>query len=197
VLSVATYPVSQIGPLRVSCNFPKSRLFGKYTRTMTEPQNLDVSIGRRAKQLGVPFQLLTKLTIWVLEIVTGALGTCLIMVVMAFLEFRHDVPPLHDDLTLSKVVGFTFFILFEFALTGYLVTTLISRFALRGRLQRFYPYVCAGLYLLHSTIFFVAAGNTLLRRDDLVIQIGGACLTLACTWAGNRLIDHWSEGGRI
>jgi hypothetical protein len=140
---------------------------------------------------------LIKLAIWVLEIVAEALGTYLIMIAMAFLEFRHDVPPLHNDLTLSKVVGLTLFILIEFALTGYLATTLISRFALRGRMERFYPYVCAGLYLLHSTIFFVAAGNSLFRSYDLVIQLGGACLTLACTCGGNRLISHWSESGRI
>jgi hypothetical protein len=72
---------------------------------MIEPENLDVSTGRRAKRVGVPIQLLIKLTIWVLEIVTKALGTCLIMVAVAFLEFRHEVPPLHNDLTLSKVVG--------------------------------------------------------------------------------------------
>ena len=119
-------------------------------------------------------QLLIKLTIWALEIVAEAMGTCLIMIAMTFLEFRHDVPPLHIDLTLSKVVGFTLFILIEFALTGYLATTLISRFALRGRMQRFYPYVCAGPYLLHSTIFFVAAGNSLFRRGLLDRQRGEA-----------------------
>jgi hypothetical protein len=60
---------------------------------MIEPEDLDVSIGRRAKQIGVPIQLLIKLTIWVLEIVAVALGTCLIMIAMAFLEFGHEVPP--------------------------------------------------------------------------------------------------------
>ena len=155
---------------------------------MIEPEDLDVSIGRRAKMVGMPIQFLIKLTIWVLEIVAEALGTCLIIIAMAFLEFHREVPPLHNDLTLSKVVGITLFILIEFALTGYLATTLISRFALRGRMQRFYPYVCAGLYLLHSTIFFVAAGNSLFRRDDLIIQLSGACLAYACTWSGNRLV---------
>jgi hypothetical protein len=164
---------------------------------MSGPEDVDVSIGRRAKPARLPIRLLIKLTIWGLEVLTEALGTCLIMVGTAFLKFRHEVPPLHNDLTLSKVVGLTLFILIEFALTGYLATTLISRFALRGVLQRFYPYVCAGLYLIHSTIFFVIAGNSLLRTDDLAIQFGGACLTSACAWAGNRLVAHWSEIGRV
>jgi hypothetical protein len=147
-------------------------------------------IGQRAKHVGVPIRPPVKLAIWALEIVTEALGTCLIMVAVAFVDYRHEAPPLHNDLTPSKVIGITLFILIEFALTGYLATTLISRFALRGRLQRFYPYVCASLYLLHSSIFFVVLGNSLLRVHNLVLQLGGACLTLACTWAGNRLLSQ-------
>lgn len=164
---------------------------------MNEPEYPDVSIGRRAKQVRLLIRLLVKLTIWGVEILAEALGICLIMIGIVFLEFRHGVPPLDNDLTLSKVVGIILFILFEFALTGYLATTLISRFALQGKLQRFYPYACAGLYLIHSTIFFVAAGNSILRKDDLVIEFGGACLTLACTWGGNRLVARWSENGRV
>lgn len=151
-----------------------------------------MSIGRRAMQFGSPAQLFKKLTIWAAEIVTEAVGTCLIIIGLAFLEFRHEVPPLHNDLTLPKVVGITLFILIEFALTGYLATTLISRYALRGRLQRFHPYLCAGLYLTHSTIFFVAGGNSLFSGDDLAIQLSGACLTLACAWVGNRLVNLWT-----
>lgn len=160
---------------------------------MIEPTVPHVPIDQRAKQVGVPIQLLIKLAIWVFEIAAEALGTCLIFIAMAFLQFGHEVPALHNDLTLSKAVGLTLFILIEFALTGYLATTLISRFALRGRWQRFYPYVCAGLYLLHSTIFFVLAGNSLLRTSNLLMQLAGACLTLACSWGGNRLIAHWGR----
>jgi hypothetical protein len=160
---------------------------------MMEPEDADVSIGRQAIQFLLPIQFFEKLAIWVAEVVAEALGTCLILIGMAFLEFRFDVPPLHNDLTLSKVVGITLFILIEFGITGYLATTLICRFALRGSLRRFYPYLCAGLYLIHSTIFFVAVGNSLFRRDDLAIQLGGVFLTLACTWSGNRLIAQWNR----
>jgi hypothetical protein len=161
---------------------------------MIEPVNQDLPIGRRARRIRLLIQALKKLTIWSLEIGAEALGTCLIIVGIAFTEFRHQVPPLHNDLSLSKVVGISLFILIEFALTGYLATTLISRFILRGGLRRWYPYVCAGLFLIHSTIFFVVgAGNHLFRGDDLALQLAGACLTLACTWAGNQMVVHWIE----
>ena len=60
-----------------------------------------------------------------------------------------------------------------------------------------YPYACAGLYLLHSTIFFVAAGNPLLRVEDLEIQFPGAILALACTWGGNRLVAHRDKDSSV
>ena len=122
-----------------------------------------------------------------------AVVTCLILVGFASFQFRHEVPPLGNDVSLYKVLGISLFVLFEFAITGYLATTLISRFVLRGRLQNWYPYVCAGLYLLHSTIFFVGAGNPIQRSDDLAIQVCGAVLTAACTWGGNQLIGRWDE----
>jgi hypothetical protein len=164
---------------------------------MLEREHRDASDDRGMKRPNAPLQLLIKLTTWILEILAEAVGTCLIVVAIPFLEFRHEVPPLHNDLTLSKALGIALVIVIEFAITGYLATTLIARFAWLGRMQRFYPYVCAGLYLLHSTIFFVvAAGNSLFRGEDLAIQLGGACLALTCTWCGNQLVAHWSRSRR-
>ncbi|WP_263382189.1 hypothetical protein [Granulicella arctica] len=152
--------------------------------------------GRQAKQIRLSSQILLKLLIWVLEIVASALGTCIIFVATAFLQFGHETPPWHNDLTLLKVIGLTLVILMEYALTGYLATTLIARFSMRGRLQRFYPYVCAGLYLIHSTIFFVLAGNSSFRTSDLILQVAGACATFASTLGTNQLISKANERRR-
>jgi hypothetical protein len=160
---------------------------------MILPADKDLPIDRRAGRIRLLVKTIKKLTVWGLEIGAEALGTCLIMVGIAFVEFRHEVPPLHNDLTLSKFVGISLFILIEFAVTGYLATTLISKFILRGGQRRWYPYVCAGLFLIHSTIFFVGAGNRLLEGDNLAIQLAGACVTLVCTWVGNQLLAHWTE----
>jgi hypothetical protein len=162
---------------------------------MTEPDNLNVPIiGGSVNSSATTAR---KLAVWVLEILSEAIGTCLIFIAFAFLQFRHEEPPLGNDLSLYKLFGISIVVLIEFTMTGYLATTLISRFALRGKVQRLYPYACAGLYLLHSTIFFVAAGNPLLRVEDLEIQFPGAILALACTWGGNRLVAHWDKDSSV
>jgi hypothetical protein len=162
---------------------------------MTLPDNLNVPISGGSMNLGAT--IARKLGVWVLEILSEAIGTGLIFFAFAFLHFRHEEPPLGNDVSLYKLFGFSIVVLIQFAMTGYLATTLISRFALRGRVQRLYPYACAGLYLLHSTIFFVAAGNPLLRVEDLEIQFSGAILALACTWGGNRLVAHLEKSSNV
>jgi len=88
------------------------------------------------------------------------------------------------------LVGITVFVLIEFALTGFLETTLVARLLLLERYQRWYPFACTSLYLIHSTIFFVVtAGNSIFRLNNLAIQISGALVTLLCSWAGNRLVN--------
>ena len=79
------------------------------------------------------------------------------------------------------------FVLIEFAITGYLLTTVISALYLPRRQRFLYPSVSAGLYLIHSGIFFVAVGNHLLDKQNLSIQIGGACITFALTFIGDRM----------
>jgi len=164
---------------------------------MIEPGVSSLPVRRRAKKVGHTNSAVSKLGVWVLEIVSQAIGTCLIVIAFAFFQFRHEEPPLGNDLSWYKVAGISTVVLIEFAMTGYLATTFISRFALRGKVQRLYPYACAVLYLLHSTIFFVAAGNPLLRVEDLEIQFPGAILALACTWVGNRLVVHWNENSNV
>ncbi len=138
-------------------------------------------------------QMMTRLAVWLLEILGEASGTCLVICAMALWEARHVQPPPQNDLSLSKVVGISLFVLIEFAMTGYLVTTLIARFALRGNRQQLYPYISALLYLLHSSIFFIALGYSLLERGNLAIQLGGSLVTFACTWLGNLLLSPTAE----
>ena len=130
---------------------------------------------------------LLKLLVWSLEILGEVLGTCLILIAMALLTSDGY----QNDLTLTRVLGISIFVVIEFAVTGYLVTTLICRFALRRKRRRLYPSACALLYLLHSTIFFVALGNSPFTVQNWIIQLTGACVTFGCTWSGNRLVNFW------
>jgi hypothetical protein len=138
-------------------------------------------------------QSLKAMVIWTFEMLSSATGTCIIFTAMVFLQSGEVTPPLNNDLTLLRAVGLTLMILFYFGVTGFLITTLIARLAMRGKSERFYPYVCAGLYLIHSTMFFVANGNSPFRISDLTLQLAGSCLMFACTWIGNRLIGNWTK----
>jgi hypothetical protein len=140
-----------------------------------------------------PVELFRILAVWFLEMLGEAFGTCLVIVVVAFISSWHAHPPLHNDLNLRMIFGISAFVLIEFAMTGYLATTVISRCYLRSKKQLFYPYVTALLYLVHSTIFFVTVGNRLFEKDNLAIQFSGAVVAFACSWLGNRAVAHWNE----
>jgi hypothetical protein len=86
-------------------------------------------------------------------------------------------------------VSISSMVLIEFAFTGYVVTTLLSALLIPRRRRYLYPPVSFGLYLIHSEIFFVAAGNRMFEKSNLAIQIGGACLAFAITLAG----DHFRQ----
>ncbi|WP_263374947.1 hypothetical protein [Granulicella aggregans] len=124
-----------------------------------------------------------------------AFGTCLVICLMAFLQAWSIQPPLQNDLSPSMIAGIGVFVLIEFAMTGYLATTLIARFVLQGKRQQLYPYISALLYLLHSSIFFIALGNTLLEKGNLAIQLGGSLVAFVCTWSGNWLLTRWQWVG--
>ena len=150
--------------------------------------------GRRESWIQHTANLLKKLTIWSLEIGAEALGTSLTMLGVGYVEFRGmGSTHLGRDLVDSAKVSVGRF--FYFALTGYLATTLILRVSVRGSRQRWDPSGCAVLYLIHSTIFFLGAGNSIFRGWDWAIQVPGSCLTLLCAWSGNRLVRTGPKWG--
>ena len=78
-------------------------------------------------------------------------------------------------------------VLIEFALTGYLITTLLAAQFVPRQRWFFYPSASSSLYLIHSGIFFIAGGNRLLDKQNLAIQIGGASIAFAVTVVGDRM----------
>jgi hypothetical protein len=122
--------------------------------------------------------------IWVFEMVCEAVGTCLWITAAAFI---YADPGLHNDLSFRLIFGISAFVLIEFALTGYLLTTVISALYLPRRQRFLYPLVSGSLYLIHSGIFFVAVGNHVFDKHNLFIQVGGASITFAVTLVGDRL----------
>jgi len=123
--------------------------------------------------------------VWLLEMLCEAAGTTLWMATLALIQYGPDHG--HYPYGYAGVlVGISSVVLIEFALTGYVVTTLLSALLIPRLYRYLYPSVCFGLYLIHSEIFFIGAGNRMFEKSNLAVQIGGACLAFAITLAGDR-----------
>ena len=127
-------------------------------------------------------------TVWLLEIVGEAVGTAaLFFIIPAFQDFSGAI----HEFRLRPLAGIAVMVLIEFGLTGYLVTTALASAFLRRRGTLVYPAISAALYLVHSEIFFVLAGNRLVQMNSsLAIQILGASIAFGCTFTGNRMIGQ-------
>jgi hypothetical protein len=128
---------------------------------------------------------LRSFVVWVFEMLCEAIGTTIWMAILALIKFGPDRG--HYPLGYTGLLfGISSVVLIEFALTGYLLTTLLAaQFFPRNR-WFLYPSVSFGLYLIHSGIFFAFSGNRLLDKEDLTIQIGGSCIAFGLTLIGDR-----------
>ncbi len=123
--------------------------------------------------------------VWVFEMLCEAIGTTLWMAILALTKYGPDrghYPYGHAGV----LFGVSSWVLIEFAITGYLLTTLLAAQFLPRARWFFYPLASFGLYLIHSGIFFVLAGNRLLNKENLTIQVGGACIAFGLTLIGDR-----------
>jgi hypothetical protein len=74
--------------------------------------------------------------------------------------------------------------------TGYLLTTAVARAVWKGRKRWSYSAIAVTLFLVHSQIFFaVSRGST--RPEKLSMQVAGACIVFACTFAGTLGLQAW------
>ena len=101
--------------------------------------------------------VLKRVLVWLLEVLGEALGTCLLLIVLAKIEY----PGGRNDLDLGHVFGMTAIVLLEFAITGFLATTFVFRVIFWRVTGPMYPAVAAGLYLFHSTISLLWPGTLL------------------------------------
>ena len=118
--------------------------------------------------------ILKQLAMWSLEILCEA---CLLMVYLTVLWRDQGKTPIGNDLSLLFV--WTLFI-FMFG-SGYLLTTGIFGIIWRSPIQWVYPAIAAALFIVH--VQFYATGWT--ASEKAPVQVGGACIVFACTFAGN------------
>ena len=124
--------------------------------------------------------------VWLLEMISEAVGTTLWMAVLALIQFGPDHS--HYPYGYAGVlVGISSVVLIEFAITGYLLTTLLSALFVPRNHRYLYPAISLSLYLIHSEIFFIAAGNRMFVSNNLAIQLGGGCIAFAVTLAGDHM----------
>jgi hypothetical protein len=131
---------------------------------------------------------LRSFAVWIVEMLCVAIGTTIWMAVLALIKYGPD----HSHYPhgyIGLLLGISSVVLIEFALTGYLLTTLFAAQFLPRNRWFFYPLTSFGLYLIHSGIFFAVAGHRLLDKEVLAIQIGGACIAFAVTLIG----DHFRK----
>jgi hypothetical protein len=126
--------------------------------------------------------ILKRLAVWFAETSLEALllGLTLISV------FGYDQHGLGRSLGLyvSGIVLLSF-------TTGYLLTTAVARGAWRGRQWWSYSGIAVALFLIHSQVFFVVSGGST-RPEKLSMQIAGACIVFACTFAGTLALRRWT-----
>jgi hypothetical protein len=131
---------------------------------------------------------LRSFVVWVFEMLCETIGTTTWMAILALIQYGPD----HGHYPygyIGVLLGISWVVLIEFALTGYLLTTLLAAQFLPRDRWFYYPLASFGLYLIHSGIFFALAGNRLLDKQNLTIQIGGACIAFGLTLIG----DHFRK----
>ena len=123
-----------------------------------------------------------RLTVWLVEVALEAvlLGSFLVAI------FGHDRHSLGKDLLISAVA-----ITWMFFVTGYLLTTALSRFF--WKLPRLWPYsaFAAVLFLIHFEFLNVGVGGAFAPSDRLRIRVAGILIVLACTLGGSLVIRLW------
>ncbi len=133
--------------------------------------------------------------VWVFEMLCESIGTTAWMAILALIQYGPD----HGHYShgyIGLVFGISAMVLIEFALTGYLLTTLLAAQFLPRAQWYSYPLVSFGLYLIHSRIFFSLLGNRILDRRNLIIQIGGACIAFVVTLIGDHCRkSNWPTSG--
>ena len=131
---------------------------------------------------------------WVLEMLSeAALFTCI-----AIWMVGADDPVAGHSVTARDIAAFMTETLVFFCISGYAVTTLACRLALRGRWLRMYPAIAAFLFLAHLEIVnllaapegFMDPHNRFIFRviGSGVVMIVAAVISLALERIGRKFL---------
>lgn len=132
---------------------------------------------------------------WTVEMLAEAAGTSVVLCLFVLVDAHREqwLPPQNGQSMFAAVPVLSAAVLMFFGYTGYLITTAIAGFTLRKYKKWVYPATTALLYVLHSTIFFLMAGNHMINRRNNVIQLCGALVAFWCAWVGTALLARWDR----
>ena len=131
--------------------------------------------------------ILKRLIVWFVETIFEAMLLALALIGL----FGYDQHAFGKSLELY-VSGI---LLLSFT-SGYLVTTAIARGAWKGQSWWSFSAIAVTLFLAHSEIVFVVSGASTLP-ERLSMQMAGACIVFACTFAGTLALRKWIAGHPI
>jgi hypothetical protein len=130
--------------------------------------------------------ILKRLTIWAAEIISQAVLLGLLLIALLGFD-RHAFG--------KSLLIYANAILVMFFLTGYLVTTGISRAVWRGRRPWLYSAVATVLFLIHFEVLSISVGSAFEPRDRVRIWMTGACIAFLSTLAGTAVLQKWMVFG--
>jgi hypothetical protein len=133
-----------------------------------------------------------RLAVWACEVSLEALFLGLLLV--ALVANKDDVGRGTSNIiaTIGKsTVIFAAVIAWGYLLTGYLVTTAVSRAVWRNRKLWSYSAVAVALFLIHFEILNAGLGGAFGPHERIRFVAAGASFTIVCTLAGSFLLRKW------
>ena len=128
-------------------------------------------------------QLIGRLTVWAIEVVLQAVLIGLLLVWL----FGHDRYSLARGLLI-----YIDSILVMFFLTGYLLTTAISRALWRGHIPWIYSVIATALFTFHFELLNFGIGGAFESRDRARILFIGAFFAFLTTLSGSAVLLRWT-----
>jgi hypothetical protein len=126
--------------------------------------------------------MLKRIPIWLLELGCIAVGLgCLLRLLWG---------PLSDGNIAYDVAWYALAAAVVFIWgSGYFLTTFVFAVVWRSSRPWVYPVLAAALYAVHLQLYATGWGS----REKLPLQMSGALLVMACTFAGGWVLKRWQK----
>lgn len=123
--------------------------------------------------------MIKRILVWFIETLSEMLLLGIVLTVL----LGHDPGALLKDLWVYSAG-----IVLLFFTTGYIFTTIVVRAVWMGQELWIYPAIATSLFLIHFEIMNVSLGGAFTPPDRVRILVAGACIVLACTFAGTWVL---------